>query len=630
MELYKIVGTCYNDASVHQFIHIPENFTGVKIAQKFNWTPPIGYTSTATLETVKAILEDREWIVDLFDIYGLETDIILAISKLDITGTKYDALASFRIDFESYTKNDDNAEFPLKAISCLDDYNQMKNTAKNFTGVSQLTVPTTINYLNYVSLKKNEGKVSTNDDLTEDLTLQANQGYLTMVQNGASKIYNLDTALYDDDKNVYEFNRAAGTVDMSIVASGKLLVNYNWVGSEAYIYVELYQNDFSNPILTLGSQKVQYGSAIYVNINLLKTKLEGVSFNDKDVFFVGIEGSLPNFVLTGIFGNFSIDLNISTTTPVNEYGKKVPYLTAETVLNELFNNQIDIENSLKGIGITSSLSISNKLDYISIIPKDFLTDFCIGKGAMLNFKATGRAELITINTFLSDLLKKSNAIELIDFKELATSYDTTLNFASVTAGMDKKEYEVYPYFEQWHKILTFNQSSRNASEQLSLSMTKYRIDFAGIIDYVSKIGTNTASEMFLFDPALTPRTTDQGTIYDVFTPRDILENNRKLLEIFFYNYSKDTLMLSANGGDDFNLDVGGVHQFDDFAFTGNGTRIFPIKAEFKALMGSCDFSEKILTFNDGTNDLYIFVSTVETADSLEEQSITGNIIYFAP
>ena len=630
MELYKISGYCSNDNTTHVFAHEPENFQGVVMAQKFNWQNPIGYSSTASLETIKALLEDRTWIVNLFDTYGLQTDITLTISKLNSTATAYvDNAITFKIDFESYSKNSTDAEFPLKAVSCIDEYDKLKNTARNFTGVSMLSLPTTQKYINYLSLKKDEGIVSGDPETLGDFPVQINQGFLTMSQNGTSKVYNDDTALFNDPKNVYEFNRVDGTVDIVLKGSGSLLIGFNWSGSSMDIAVKLYRTTYDNPIFTLATKTVNIGAFTTIEIDAEKTKLTGVSYEDGDFLFVGIESTASNCTFTSITGGFSLDMWVSTEKTANEFSKKVPYLTAEAILNVIFNNQITIENGLKGLGVTSSLSIANKLDYISLIPKDFITDFCLATGSMINFKPDGTVELSKIGTFFPALLQKANAISIDNFKNLKITYDTSLNFASVSVGMEKKDNEVFTYFDDWNKPLTFNQSGRVASENLNLILTKYRVDYSGILNCVSKTGQDSANDIYIFDPTFTSRTASAGTIYDYCTPRDILENWRKFLEICFYNYNLDTLELSANGGDDYNLQIAGVNQFDDFVFSGTNPRITPIKAELTGILNAQDYSEKLITINDGTTDLYIFVTEVKTGDNLSEQKITGNLIYFA-
>jgi hypothetical protein len=266
-----------------------------------------------------------------------------------------------------------------------------------------------------------------------------------------------------------------------------------------------------------------------------------------------------------------------------------------------------------------------------MIPKDFITDFCAATGAVVNFNIDGTVSFSRQDTYFNSLLNKDNAIQITKFKDVEISYDETLNFASVTVGMPQKEYNVLTYLNDWNKTITFNQD-REASENLNLALVKFRSDYSAIIDFINKLSstsTDSSTDLIMFDTLFTERSTEDGIIYDNFTPRDILENWRKFLEFCFYNFSQDTLVLSSDGGDSFNLQINGVNQFDDFVFTGNGARILPLKIEFTCLIQNVDFAEKILTLNFKGTDIYIFVTEAQTTDKLIEQKVKGNLIFFA-
>jgi hypothetical protein len=605
------------------FSWIPENFEGVKILQKFSFINPIGYTPTASIDTMRAIDTDKIWLDSIFDLYGLESYVTIAIYKLNATATDYVIKATFRIDFESYLKFDYYSEFALKSVSCIDQYNEMKSTAKNFTGVAQLVLPTSQVYINYISVKKDMGGI--NLDGT---------GYIDLIENEDSKVYNDDVSIFPEYKVLYKFDRGIdGPCDIAYIASGNMVIRFS-SSSSATVTIKVYRANgdavYTDPIITLAT-KAFVGNSTTVLFDVEKTIIRDFAFTYQDFLFIGIEvtGGLR---VTRVIGSLSTELYVETEVLANQFSRKIPYLTAETILNEVFNDQITIETALKSIGVTSSQSILKRLNYISLIPKDFMTDFCVANGAILNFKTDGTVDLAKISTYFETLLDKDNAIEVTYFQNVEIGADTTLNFASVSAGMEQKEYQVYTYLNNWNKILTFLQSGRAASENLNLALTKFRVDYSGILDYVNKMSsssTDTSTDLFLFDPAFTPRSTDEGFIYDQFTPRDILTNWRTFLEFCFYNYGFDALELSANGGDDFDLEIEpGYHQFDNFTLSGDNPRILPIKISFSCLISDTDFTESILKINHNSVDLYIFVTEAETTDNLEEQKIKGNLIYF--
>lgn len=622
MEIYKITATCANDATIHEIVYLPENFEGIKITQKFNWINPVGYTAKFSLETMRVILGDKTWLDNIFDTYIFQSDVTLAIYKLNATATAYEFKSNFKIDFESYTKLGVYSEFALKSVSCIDFYNEIKGAATNFDGVTNINTPATQLFINYISLKNNSGLFHGNN--TAEIALE---------ENNTSKVYNGDMAIYNDVCEAYQFYRGGdGAADIVLSATGDLTTFFDWSGGTLTLAVKIYRNTFDDPILELGRKTVNYGTSAVIPIDLKKTKLSDFAFTEYDFLFVGIEASSVSCTLTNILGNFSLELYVKTELPANEFVRRVPYLTSETIINQIFDNQATIEEGLKSVGVSSAQTILKRLNYISLIPKDFLNDFCLANGAMVNFKIDGTVDIAKISTFFSTLLDKSNAILIEDFKDLEISADSSLNFAGVSVGMEQKDYEVYTYFNDWNKILTFKQAGRNASEILNIALAKYRVDFSGILDFLNKLSsstTQTASDMFLFNQAFTGRSTTEGYVYDLCTPRDILENWRTFLSFIFYNFGKDTLEFSSNDGDEFNLQIAGVNQFDDFVFSGTDPKILPVQVSFTCLLSDVDFTENILKLTNGDEEMFIFVTEAETTDKLSEQKIKGNLIYFA-
>lgn len=623
MKLYKIIATCSNysgEGNPRELVFLPENFHGVKIEQKFNKQNPIGYTPKYSIETMRIIKGDKAWTDAIYDVYGLQSVVIYDVYKLNSTATDYVLNFSFAIDFESYVKKNSYSEFALKSISCIDTYNKIKSSPMNFTGATKITLPTTQNYINYVSLKKVLG-VPNGD----------NTGYLDFEQNEDAKIYNDDTAMYYQFRNCYEFGRGdSGVCDIAVRASGNLTIALN-NSTSSTLYVRLCKNDYPTVILTLGSVDF-VGNSKILQFDFEKTIIRNFTFDDGDVLFVSVECLDSNMVITNILGEANVEVYVTTEVPANRYGLSIYHLTAESILNQLFgSDKTAIEADLKTIGVTSAQSILKRLNYISMTPKDFITDFCAASGAVVNFNIDGTVSFSRQDTYFNSLLNKDNAVQVTKFKDVEISYDETLNFASVTVGMPQKEYNVLTYLNDWNKTITFSQD-REASENLNLALVKFRSDYSAIIDFINKLSstsTDSSTDLIMFDTLFTERSTEDGIIYDNFTPRDILENWRKFLEFCFYNFSKDTLVLSSDGGDSFNLQINGVNQFDDFVFSGNGARILPLKIEFTCLIQNVDFAEKILTLNFKGTDIYIFVTEVQTTDKLIEQKIKGNLIFFA-
>jgi len=568
-------------------------------------------------------------------VYGLESSIEMAIYKLNATATDYVLKSTFAIDFDTYSKQNFYSEFSLKSISCIDQYNQTKSTAKNFTGVLQSTIPTTQYYINFVSLKRVYASAIRDEGATPD-----NNAYLVFAENEDSKWYNSDFALFSQNEtvDVYNFSRdASGTTMATFSVSGRIGIPVTGIRDNDIITVKVYRNDLTDPILTLTGTQSPESTGYSFKFDSKVYEIEDLAFADGDFWFVGVNVSGAGAVITDILGDFSLDLHVTTEVDANQYKRNFHYLTAETLFGAIFDDQATIEEALKPIGITSAPTIVRQLDYVSLIPKDFITDFCIANGAMVNFKNDGTVEIAKISTYFEALLDQANAVEVTMFKDLEISYDTSLNFASVSVGMEQKKYDVFTYHNDWQKILTFNQPTREASENLNLTLTKFRTDYSGILDFVTKmLSTDKSTDLFLFNPAFDARSSSEGWIYDLCVPRDILTNWRTFLEFIFFNFGKDNLVISSNGGDDFNLELEpGYNQFDNFAFSGDHAKILPITARLTGLIENTDFTENILKVKNNNympssfgENLYIFVTEAETTNKLSEQKIKGNLIYF--
>lgn len=631
MELYKIIATCQNFVSenVRTFDFVPENFEGANIMQKFSWVNPMGFTPKFSISTMKAIEDDKVWTDNIFDLYGLESVIEITVYKLNSTGNDYALNSTFLIDFESYLKFDVYSEFALKSISVIDGYNLTKNTDKNYPNTHIANIPSTKNYINFVSLAMDSIEV-----------VDVNEVLLNFIQNDESKIHNSDSALYANVADtrtgpeiVYKFNRSSsGTTTIALVASGMVSVSYADTGIPMTVFINLYKNDTNTLIATIFQEEVSADGRDILSIDIPKTKISNIAFANQDVFFVEVTTDAPGTVFYDVDGSFFVDIYVETEVSVNKYNRYLNYTTSENLLNSIFDNNATIEAELKTIGVASSEVIINSSSYISLKPKDFLSDFCIATGSMINFKLDGSVDIKKISTYFGALLNKANAIEILDFKNLEIGFDTELNFASVSAGMGAQEYDVYAYFSDWNKIITFTQADRNATENVNLSLSKFRVDISGILDVAQKISsksTGSQNDLFLFNPSFVDRSASEPYVYDAFTPRDILENWRTFLSFLFYNYDKGTLIISSNGGSNDNLQIAGVNQMDDFNFGGTDSRILPLKVNFSCLTSEIDFSEKILKITHNNVELFIFVTETKTTDNLDEQKIKGNLIFFS-
>lgn len=621
MELYQLIATINNTAESFTLAYLPENFEGVKISQSFSFVNPIGYTPKFSVDTMRIIENDKITIDDVFDTYGLQSDVAIEIKKLNATGTGYTTLSSFAIDFESYEKFDVYSEFALKSISAIDDYNKIKNTEITENLNTLLTIPPNFYFQNYVSLKK--------DDI---ITTNTYKKIFRFSENNESKFFNEDSVLH---KNITVYGQEISKADVynfaETVTNYKIYISYKIdmyfaLGSSGIITLNLLTNTaniftfYAHYFDGAGSHGITYKSnPIEINYH---------SFNKDDSLYVRAEATTGTDFTMG--GSLSFDLRIETEKKIIEENKNILAINSETIFNNLFANNINLfSNELKNINVVTTENLTSDLSTITFKPKDFINDFCLISGAMINFKNNGKVEVLKMQDYFSNLLQNTNAVEIKNIKDISIKYNTKLNFASVSSGEELKEYYILSYLIKWNKILTFYQD-RNASENLGLTLSKFRTDFLGILDYLYQKSIQkdvSGKDLFFVDKNMIARTSPTANVYDYFTPRDILENWRTFLSFCFQNYGKTTLTISANGGTDDNLQIDGVNQMDDFVLA-ETPRLLPIEYNFTCLIDEIDFSEKILKINDNGTDVYLFVINAETTDTLSEQKIQALKIQF--
>lgn len=635
MELYQIIATVNNTSTSFQLAYLPENFEGVKISQAFSFVNPVGYNPKFSVDTMRIILSDKTAIDAVFNTYGLQSDVTLLIKKLNTSGIGYSNLATFAIDFESYEIQDEFSEFALKSVSAMDYYNNIKDTERLLGLPEDCIFPITQNFINYVSLKS-----------TGVFSIPSDIGIIQFAKNNESQIFNTDTALINDIligasviKNVDIYNKTFETDDgftnffLSISGNLKFSLSANSVVTVSIqrYDIELQQSYLFENILSIN------GVSGFNNIDLGNLKLNLSRLIGIDVsFYIKVEAATANIDFTGYGEDLFVDIKMETYTKIiYDDVFRVNYIETEAVLNSFFNSNVTIENSLKTLGVTSAQHLL-KLDSFAVVePKEFLSDFCIATGSLLNFKTTGAAEIKTITSYFNALLNPVNAIAISDFKELSIKYYNQLNLSSVSVGCQPKEYEAYTYFIDWNKVLTFKQANRNAIDNVDLSLSKIRTDFSGMVDLIyrrSKQSDLKVNETYLFKPNFPlvdfkEQIAPELYLYDHFNPRAILDSWTKYLSFAFQNFGLNTLTISSNGGTADDLNIHGVYQMDDLLIS-QTPRLLPIQYDFTCLLDSVDFSEKILKINHNGADVYIFVINAETTDNLSEQKISGLKIQF--
>jgi hypothetical protein len=616
MELYKIIATIKNTApdTVFELAWIPENFEGVKINQSFSFVAPIGFNPKFSVDTMRTLNADKWAIDDVFDEFGLESNVTFLIKKLNVNGFTYDDLATFAIDFTSYEKFDFYSEFALKSVSVIDYYNDKKNTEfQLLLSGDSVNIPNTLKYINYVSLKSKSN-------------YETDRTYFKFEANNTSKIYNSDASLYhptsaDLDDVIYYLG--AGTVTDRLYLKISSRINLKFTGSnKTGVSINLYK--VSGSTLTLihtfiTGNIVSAGTSFSVDLNTTEIDCGVCSAND---FFIVATNMITSATITG---DVFIDVKRKTSvkllnSDVNPFGMK----RVGQILNQIFDNRIDFDtDSMYEIALTSGNELTRAKSFATIKPTDFMSELCKVAGLIFNFKNDGRAEILSISEYFNTLFDSANAIEVTDFKDLSIKYSYDLTASSVLVGQEIKQYEVYPYSLNWQKKLVFSQSGRNGDD-FDLSMNKYRLDFSGIIDsYLKRSEQSDAnnSDIFLFKPDLSRGANNEDElIYDGFTPRDVLVNNSRLLSFMFQNYGKSLLTNTSNGGTTDDLMMSTISQMDDLELD-ETPRLLPIEYNLTCLIDDVDFSENILKINHEGEDVYLFVINAETTDNLSEQEI---------
>jgi len=616
MELYKIIATINNTdpATTFQLAWIPENFEGIKISQSFSFVPPIGYNPKFSVDTMRIIETDKAAIDTAFDTYGLETDVTFLITKLNVDGLTYDDLATFAIDFKSYEKLAEFSEFALKSVSVIDSYNDKKNTEfQLLLSGDSANMPNTLKYINYVSLKSKSN-------------YETDRTYFKFEANNTSKIYNSDASLYHPTSPDFEdviYYLGSGTVTDRLYLKISSRINLKFTGSnKTGVSVNLYK--VSGATLTLihtfvTGNIVTAGTSFSVDLNTTEIDCGICSADD---FFIIATNMITDATVTG---DVFIDVKRKTdvkllNSEVNPFGLR----RANEILNQIFDYNVDFDTAaMNEIAVTSGNELARTKSFATIKPTDFMSELCKAAGLIFNFKNDGRAEILSISEYFNTLLDSANAIEVTDFKDLSIKYSSDLTASSVLAGQEIKQCEVYPYSLNWQKKLVFSQSGRTGDD-FDLSMSKYRLDFAGMIDsYLKRSEQSDAnnSDIFLFKPDYSRGANNEPElIYDGFTPRDVLVNNSKLLSFMFQNYGKYLLTNTSNGGTTDNLIMSTIGQLDDLELN-EIPLLLPIEYNFTCLIDDVDFSENILKINHEGEDVYLFVINAETTDNLSEQEI---------
>lgn len=633
MELYQIIATVNNTSTTFQLTYLPENFEGVKISQAFSFVNPMGYNPKFSVDTMRIILSDKAAIDTVFNTYGLQSDVTLLIKKLNTTGIGYSNLATFAIDFESYEIQPEFSEFALKSVSAMDYYNNIKNTEINLALTSSYSLlPTTLNFINYVSLRMSRN-------------FNTNWTYFGFSQNNEPKVYDGDYSLYrepyitgteytDLDTYIYGIGKNPSLSNTIINISGKIKLKFSGVNKTGLQVVlrKIDKNGFDSIKHTFFTKNVVIGGTS-VSLDFNTTVNLGIcSSEDVLVVTTNHSGSVPT-----IEGDFFIDIKKETEKKILESpDNRVYFRSTAEVFNQIFNfNYNTDELSYLDRGLTSANHLTGKNDIAIIKPSEFLSEISKILGLIVNFKLDGQAEVNRISYYFDNLLNISNAIPITEFNDLVIKHSSDLVFKSVKVGQPQKDYSIYPYFINWMKELTFSQNNRYGSEELDLSLSKYRTDFAGMLDFYmmqSKQEDKNYSDIFIFEPdfpivALPEDMTPEIYMYDHFNPRAILDSWTKYLSFAFQNFGLNTLTISSNGGTVDDLNIHGVDQMDNFIIS-QTPRLLPIQYDFTCLLDSVDFSEKIISIVHEGEVIDLFVINAETTDNLSEQKISGLKIQF--
>ena len=621
MELYKLIATINNTAETFTFDFLPENFEGVKINQKFSFVNPMGYTPKFSVETMRIIQDDKTAIDAVFDTYGLQSDVTIQIQKLNATATGYDVLSTFAIDFESYEKFDYYSAFALKSVSSYDLFVSKKNTEKSYLlGAKEVSLPNTLKSINYVSLKRKD------------------VDYFGFDPNNQSKIYDSDYSLYDPDSSsnpdqiLYVFGSDIGTSAITVRVSATInILIKNYTGNAKIRLVKYNASTGVKTILYTFLDGSVVSSGTPLNLILSKIDINCGVCSDKEVITIIDDVYLSTIKISG---DIFIDIKKKTDLKIlSSDSNIINYRSTAEILNDIFDYGYSTTDlTYLDRGITSANHLAKNSNSLTIKPGEFISDLAKILGLVVNHKIDGNTQIDKMSDYFDTILNTANAIEITNFKDLSIKYNSDLNFNSVQFGKEISDYEIYGYWINWNKLLTFIQSGRKGFDDLDLSLTKYRTDFSGILDYFvkrSSLSDKDSKDIFIFDYSFTSFMADNEPeiIYDPFTPRNMLLSWKRFLSFCFQNFSLNTLTLSSNGGSEDNLQIDGVNQMDDVVLD-ETPRLLPIEYNLTCLIDDVDFSENILKINDNGTDIYLFVIDAETTDKLSEQKIKGLKIQF--
>jgi len=635
MELYKIIATSTYLLEPYTLDHIPENFKGALVDQEFNFIPPMGYTPKFSLETMKIIKDDKVVIDEIFHSYFSEAVVDIDIYILNLLGTDYEFVYSYSIDFESYETFDEYSEFALKTKDDPDGYIEKQKTMTDFALNISSTLPNDLFLVNYVSLAVIEQQLVSSP-------INGNCYVLKYKENNDSKLYNSDSALFQDvvtDGVTIE----KASAYLTGVHYYESTIRVGMTGSLSFtnfggfpISINMYANDLQHLVLNIANITPQPSGTTTRLFNIEPIRMYEENYPFDTNFFIAIQMT-GNSTMTNVVNLLNFDITVETNDKIVS-DRNFKSRGVLSILDEMFNSKITYsaadESYLSNLHVTSYMEIQKKTGSVSLKPKDFLSDLCNATGFIFNIKSNGWAELASMGDYFDNLLIPASSIIASNVKDYSEKLAISTLYSGVNVGVEPEDYDIYPYSLDWNKTLTFRQKFRGVSEIFDLTVSKTRLDVAGMLEarfLVSSQKTSNNKSYFLFDSRFLNRAADELStpplyndkyIYDAFTPRDILTNNKRVLSFMFDSYFLKTLILSSDGGTPDNLIIDSVPQMNNLIIRESPT-LYPIEVNFTCTIGNVDFSENILEIEHLGETIHVFVTKATTTDTDSEQKITG-------
>jgi hypothetical protein len=647
MELYKFILTDNDSNTVHECIYLPENMLYLRIKRDMKMEIPLGFNYSASLETIRLIKEDAEFIYNIWKNKGVNSDIACELQYLNAMATGYDTVFTGKIDVEGDLKVTTMfVECGIVISHISDKWNEKSGVDISLPyGNNRCTFPsmrlynllnvyigtTVTTRIDYTINPPNPVYISTRTQVIKDInsqifSLSVITNNETFTSNGTIIIQGNQTNWTHNQQNVLTINNNTDNIrTVTLYSQYKPDDNNN-----AVLVYRIY-----NGTTPVGSE-IPLGSNTTINIPV----------GNRLIITIGNQ-------YTNASGNISIGFFIDDA---NTLQFTAPILTLDEVLATLTSNRYnyvrrnyEIANHINYGILSGDMACGFSNAVATIKPADLIKDFCIIMGYGMYFDRDGIMQLKPIEQLIGTNIHRFDEIKDIEFQYceelLYTGLEVGYNIPATTYSLGR---------QQFAEKLTFSSAQLGGDNLLSLVPSKLRIDYAGLLltrfDYQNSVNKGQQNKEYkdvwlvqideLINPFV-PMTRDVTTVniepsgaFNVFfSPRRIPERWATFLSTVFAQWSGGTAALALSAQENIsnqlqsiinwpNSDWYFITEKSDVSLMEQQAQFIPIEVSFTTIGNISDiYTFDKVEFDYNGNTYQAIVKEVTTAGRIEELEI---------